>query len=131
MSLLCAGGPSMSAARFRRFALVALLIAGPAAHGQEPQRTDALGDPLPTGAVRRLGSARLRHGQSLQSIAISPDGKYLASGGFGRNIILWDPTTGKELRQLIGLERGVYAVVFSPDGKLLAGAGVDQVVCLW
>src|SRR5262249_54546260 len=97
----------------------------------ERERVDALGDPLPPGVLLRLGSVRLRHGGTVQSVACSPDGKLLASGGWDTVIRLWDPETGRELRQITGLTRRVYAGAFSPDSKRLAGAGVDQVVCVW
>jgi RNA polymerase sigma factor (sigma-70 family) len=94
------------------------------------ERTDALGDPLPPGALGRLGSVRLRH-NFVGSAAFSPDGKLLASGGWDQAICLWDPATGRELRQIRGVEEGVNAVAFSPDGKLLVGAGMTKVVYLW
>src|SRR5262249_3578324 len=54
------------------------------------------------------------------SVAFSPDGKYLATGGRDdESVRLWSPTTGKELRQLPGHRQGVHAVQFAPDGKLL------------
>jgi RNA polymerase sigma factor (sigma-70 family) len=101
----------------------------PAGKG-EPRR-DALGDPLPPGALLRLGSIRLRHSGTLQCVAYSPDGKVLASGGWDRVIRLWDPATGKERGQIAGPENGVNALVFSPDGRFLAGGGSGQAVRLW
>lgn len=98
---------------------------------KEPLRVDTDGVPLPAGALLQLGSLRLRHGGTAHSVAWSSAADVLASGGRDRVIRLWDPATGKELRQVLGPKQGVAAVVFSPDGKLLAGAGVDSVVYLW
>jgi RNA polymerase sigma factor (sigma-70 family) len=98
--------------------------------GKDMKRVDLLGDPLPAGAVLRLGSTRLR-GESSFAVAFSPDGKWLAAGGWDKRIRLWDAETGKEVRTLFGPERGVWAVAFSRDGKLLAGAGLDKTVYLW
>jgi RNA polymerase sigma factor (sigma-70 family) len=97
---------------------------------KDVKHVDALGDPLPPRALLRLGSTRLR-GESAAAVAFSPDGAWLASGGWDKRIRLWDPKTGKEVRTLLGPQRGVWALAFSANGKLLAGAGLDKVVYLW
>jgi WD40 repeat protein len=51
--------------------------------------------------------------------AFSPDGKLLATGGFGTQVKLWD-VAGKALRALDAGDEGGLRPVFSPDGKLLA-----------
>lgn len=85
--------------------------------------TDAFGDPLPPGAIARLGCMRLRHGGRVSSLAYSPDGKLLASGGDFDLIRLWDPHTGKEIRRLHGHNGSMHGLAFSRNGKLLASCG--------
>jgi RNA polymerase sigma factor (sigma-70 family) len=102
----------------------------PAAGAPEP-RVDADGEPLPQGAVLRLGSLRLRHRSALRSIAFAPDGKLLFSAGWDQVIRGWDPATGKQVREIKAPERGVDAIAFSSDSKLLAGAGMTGDVLLW
>jgi WD40 repeat protein len=82
---------------------------------------DAYGDPLPAGALARLGTVSLRHGEAIQAIAFSPDGKTIACTDGGKFISLWDRSTGKEVRRIPGAS--AMALAFSPDGRLLAMAG--------
>src|SRR5947209_15108060 len=56
---------------------------------------DKVGDPLPAGAIQRLGTARFRHGSRIQCLAYSPDGKTLAAGGGDDVIRMWDAQSGK------------------------------------
>jgi RNA polymerase sigma factor (sigma-70 family) len=81
-------------------------------------------DPLPRGAVARLGSARLR----AVSFALSPDGKTLAwiggdaSIAFSRGSVhVWDLKSAKELHRWA--HPGALSVRFSPGGTILATSG--------
>ena len=57
-------------------------------------------DPLPPGAILRLGTARFRHPTLIHAIAVSPDGKTLASAGSGRSPLrLWETATGRPLQE--------------------------------
>jgi hypothetical protein len=70
-------------------------------------------------------------------LAFSADGRLLASGGAGalkgvdNTIALWDVATGRELRRLIGHQKGVTWVAFTPDGKWLASSEGFGAVRLW
>lgn len=96
--------------------------------GPAPVRTDQDSDPLPAGALARLGSSRLRHGQPVYVVAFTPDGSALVSGGADGRIIFWEPGAGKELRRL-NVPGPVRALVCSADGKhLFAGTALDGTV---
>ena len=61
------------------------------------------------------------------SVAFSPDGTTIASGG--KTIKLWDVATGTLKTTLKG--HSSYSVAFSPDGTTIAGGSRDGNVQLW
>jgi eukaryotic-like serine/threonine-protein kinase len=71
------------------------------------------------------------HIDSVASVAISPDGRRLASGSNDRTVKVWDTATGQETLTLKGHESPVIHVAFSPDGQRLASASSDQTVKVW
>ena len=92
---------------------------------------DCLGDPLPPGAVARLGTLRLRHGGAVSSVAFSRDGKTLVSAGEDPVLRLWEVATGKEVRQFRGHQKAVLTVAFSPDNKTLVSGSEDHTIRIW
>jgi RNA polymerase sigma factor (sigma-70 family) len=87
-------------------------------HGGNPS-----GDPLPPGAIGRIGTIRFRHGGPITCAAFAPNGKLLASGGYDNAVALWDVATGKEKGRLLGHRTGIEAVAFSQEGRFLASGG--------
>ena len=69
--------------------------------------------------------------EGVKSVAFSPDGKTLASGGGDNVIHLWDIGTGKRKMTLVGHTHWVFSLAFSPDGKTLASGSVDSDIRLW
>src|SRR5262249_297157 len=63
----------------------------------------------------------------LTCVAVSADGKTVASGGREGVVIVWEAATGKELHRLRPTE-GVVCLDFAPDGKSLATAGSGSMV---
>ena len=71
------------------------------------------------------------HRDALYSVALSPDSKTLATGGYDQKIKLWNVETGEEIRTLSGHNGCVFDLAFRPDGKILASASADRTVKLW
>ena len=69
--------------------------------------------------------------EGVKSVAFSPDGKTLASGGGDNVIHFWDIGTGKREMTLVGHTHWVFSLAFSPDGKTLASGSVDSNIRLW
>ncbi len=98
----------------------------PAASADEKMatpRTDLYGDPLPVGAIARIGSIRLRHTETVQYVAYSPNGELIASAGRD-GIRLWETTSARP--------RGWWPgrcdhLAFSPDGNEIACAGDSEI----
>jgi WD40 repeat protein len=102
-------------------------------------RTDRDGDPLPDGAIARLGAYRLRQGRAVTAVVFSRDGKTVISGATpseypGRaeeTIRVWDVSTGKRIRQFGQQDWGPSALALSSDGKMLASVANGAPVHLW
>jgi RNA polymerase sigma factor (sigma-70 family) len=95
-----------------------------------PKGLDRNGDPLPKGAVARLGTVRFHHGFHAAAVAFAPDGKTLAAGGFSV-VSLWDAATGKELDRFRAegdASAWLDSVTFSPDSRLVAWGTADKVI---
>jgi WD40 repeat protein len=107
-----------SVSKFREAIVAVPLRPQTAAKEGQAVRTDAYGDPLPDGALARLGTIRFRQGGLVQAVAYSPDGKYLvAGGGVGMGLNLFDAVNGRPLRKImVGLVS--FKLAFSADSKL-------------
>ena len=90
---------------------------------QLPRRLDLHGDPLPNGAIARLGSVRMLD-RSLQHLVLSPDAKFAVSNAQDAYTV-WDLATGRVERR-IEIENAAAPMVMSPDGATIAGAVTGQ-----
>ena len=96
------------------------------------------GEPGIVGVVRAWkagdGTPRLSfegHLDAVDALAVSPDGKVLATGAYDTKIRLWDTATGREIAVLSGHNGAVNGLSFRSDGKVLASASADRTIKLW
>src|SRR5262249_11572702 len=66
-----------------------------------------------------------------RKIALSPDGRLLATSGDTGKVRLWDTTTGQARGQWDGHKGRVKALSFSPDSLRLVTGGQDRTVVVW
>ncbi|MBI1913371.1 MAG: sigma-70 family RNA polymerase sigma factor [Planctomycetes bacterium] len=89
----------------------------------EKAQVDQAGDPLPAGAVLRLGTGRFRHSGGSKELAFSPDGKTLLTQSKNTLLRFWETATG---RLLAAVETDDYlfdGFALSGDGRRFASAG--------
>jgi WD40 repeat protein len=95
------------------------------------------------GTGMQVAPSEIGHGFGTWTVAFSPRGDLLASGGGDQLVRRWDPGTFEQLRPLAGHNRpydwtqypdglgDVLDLSFSPDGSILASAGADGTARLW
>uniref|UniRef100_A0A667IMZ0 Notchless protein homolog 1 n=1 Tax=Lynx canadensis TaxID=61383 RepID=A0A667IMZ0_LYNCA len=88
-------------------------------------------------AVTRCTSSLEGHSEAVISVAFSPTGKYLASGSGDTTILLWDPSTGKQVgRPLAGHSKWITGLSWeplhvNPECRYVASSSKDGSVRVW
>lgn len=109
--------------------ILAVSVVGQALPAAEAPALDALGDPLPPGAVARIGTARLRV-RTPNGALYSADGKFLVTTDQARFVSLWD-ADGKEVRRFQPPGGDPKPLALSPDAKLLLLSSYWESFFLW
>ena len=78
-----------------------------------------------------LISKAVGHTGFVYGIALSPDGRRIATASQDETARVWDAATGLQLAVLRGNDDGVNAVAFGLDGTTIATAGLDGTVRTW
>lgn len=95
------------------------------------KRLDQFGNPLPDGAMARIGVLRFRHGAPVTQIAFSPNGKTIYSASSGEKAAhAWSLQDGNELQRFSG-DKPVHCVAVSSDGKTVATGEEGNEISLW
>jgi WD40 repeat protein len=71
------------------------------------------------------------HRDSVLCLAVSKDGRTMASGGYENVIHLWDLEESRPLKQLLGHSNAVRALCFTRDSSELVSGGDDGTVLIW
>jgi RNA polymerase sigma factor (sigma-70 family) len=107
----------------------------PEATIDQPARVDLFGDPLPPGALARMGTVRWRHGEQVNCVGFLAGGKELLSAGRDGLVKVWDAATGRERRRFGTSAREhsdiVQSAALSANREFLATARRDGTIQLW
>jgi WD40 repeat protein len=89
----------------------------------DPLRATPLGEPLTA------------HTDIVQTLTVSRDGRFMATAGWDKRILLWDVSEPRATH-LIGPPVGthvepIYSMSFDGDGRVLASASRDKTFAIW
>ncbi|MGW0101542.1 TIR domain-containing protein [Nocardia sp. NPDC003354] len=84
-----------------------------------------------TDTGRPVGTPMRGHTGPVEVTAVSADGRWIASGGTDRTVVVWDAASGARDRTLSGHRARIRALAFSPDGGRLISESGDGAVRLW
>jgi WD40 repeat protein len=94
-----------------------------------PGRGVRIWDVRPGGFFPRLLLGE--HAERAWTLAFTPSGDYLATGGWDSTVRLWDPQTGAERARYDWQLGRILAVAFAPDGLTAAAAGNANDIIIW
>jgi WD40 repeat protein len=97
----------------------------------EPVAADLHGDPLPAGAMARLGTRRWRPGQESLLVLYTPDGRQLVTAGADGALALWDGDSGRLVRRFGTFLGTTDLTAVTANGRTLATFSGGEEVAFW
>ena len=80
-----------------------------------------------TGDVQKI----IESDKSISDISISPDSRFMVSGGLDRTVFIHELDSGILIHSLKGHSHWIASVTFSPDGRFIASGSWDDTVKIW
>jgi len=124
---------------YKHFRRIQTTLSSRLIHNSQSKNNPILGQALKINLSKvSLVNTLQGHENSVLSIAISPDGKTIASSGDDgddglrlRKIKLWNLATGTQISSLNAYSGHVNVVIISPDGKTLVSGNDDSSIKIW
>jgi WD40 repeat protein len=71
------------------------------------------------------------HESCVNTVAVTPDGRYIVSGSSDKTLRVWDLASGRPVRTLAGHGDSVGAVAVTPDGRYIVSGSRDKTLKVW
>ncbi|HEX6719582.1 MAG TPA: caspase family protein [Pyrinomonadaceae bacterium] len=94
-------------------------------------RSNSLASSLQQPSIRPQLVLQRGHTLGINCAAFAPDGSWVASGAADNTILIWQTTSGRQLRALTGHKGYVRSLAISSDGQLLASGSNDHTIKVW
>lgn len=69
------------------------------------------------------------HKDEVSAVEFSSDGRFIATGSWDNNLILWNASDGSQIKSLSTLAGEIYTLAFSPGNRFIAFGGTEKT--LW